>query len=449
MSQGDDDVVTRFAANPTRHLDIGDARFALLNCLYAMRHGGRFLLRIDDVGRAGAKAEFAVAIRNDLRWLGITWADEVTQSARTDRYLAAFEDLKARRLVYPCYETAGDLAAQRKQRRAAGQPPIYDRAALKLSPEVRAEIEASGKRPHWRFRLDDDAISWVDEAQREIAIPAGNVSDPVIMQGAGRTLYALSSVVDDIDHGVTHVIASDDLVATTAAQVQIYTALHARPPVFAHVAPPVAKEGETISRRLFTVRDLKERGLEALTIASLLVTVGTPHGVNARMALEQLANRLILAELGGAGTAVEPAEFDALNPTVVQALPFRAVHKRLAAMGLEEAREPFWLAVRSRLNTLSDAEAWWRVVRGPCTPVIEDPAFAAKAANALPPGDWDETTWQTWTRMVRMATKLGTVVIDRQLRQALTGVDDGPEMSILLPMIGRAKVTARLAGKAA
>ena len=448
MSDNDVDVVTRFAANPTRHLDVGDARFALLNCLYAMRHKGRFLLRMDDVGRAGAKKEFSVGIRNDLRWLGIDWSDEITQSARTDRYLAAFEDLKVRRLIYPCYETADELVMQRKQSRAAGQPPIYDRAALKLSPEERAEIEASGKRPHWRFRLDDEPISWVDEAQREISIPASNVSDPVVLQGEARALYALSSVVDDVDHGVTHVVASDDLVATTAAQIQIYYALNVRPPVFAHVSAPVSREGETMSRRLFPVRDLKARGLEPLTVSSLLVTVGTRHGINARLALEELANRLLLAQLGGAATAIEPTEFDTLNPTVVRALPFRAVRKRLAAMGLEEVTEPFWLAVRPSLNKLSDAEDWWKVIRGPCQPVIEDPGVATKAANALPPGDWDETTWLSWKRMVGMATKLGSVVIDRQLRLAVTGVDDGPEMSILLPMIGRARVQARLAGKA-
>ena len=447
MSDSDTEVVTRFAANPTRHLDVGDARFALLNRLYAQRSHGRFVLRIDNVGRAGAKDEFAVGIRNDLRWLGIDWADEITQSARGDRYREVFDDLKALRLVYPCYETADELAQQRKQRRAAGLAPVYDRAALKLTARERREIEAAGKRPHWRFRLDDDVILWADAVQREISIPAGNVSDPVVMQGAGRALYALSSVVDDVDHGVTHVIASDDLVATTAAQIQIYAAMNAPRPVFAHVAPPLSKQGEIMSRRLFPVRDLKARDIEPLTVASLLVTLGTPHGVNARLALEELANRMILLELNGAAAAIEPSDFDALNPKVVRALPFKSVRKRLTAMGMEEVTEPFWLAVRPDLDKLSDAEPWWRVVRGPCKPVIEDSAAAARAAKALPPSDWDETTWQSWKRMAGVATKLGGVAIDRLLRLALTGVEDGPEMSILLPMIGRARAEARLAGK--
>ena len=286
MSASDSEVVTRFAANPTRHLDVGEARIVLLNRLYAQPSNGRFLLRVDNVGRAGAKDEFAAGIRNDLRWLGIDWSDEITQPTRVDRYRTAFEDLKTRRLVYACYETAAELALARKQRRAAGQPPVYDRAALDLTQAARDKMEASGRKPHWRFRLDDNVISWDDEVQGPISLPAGYVSDPVVMQDAGSPLYALASVVDDIDHGVTHVIASHDLIATTAAQIPIYAALNASPPVFAHPSTPRRKQGETNSRSLFSVRDLKARGIEPLTIASLLVTLGTPNGVAARLALE-------------------------------------------------------------------------------------------------------------------------------------------------------------------
>jgi glutamyl-tRNA synthetase len=226
------------------------------------------------------------------------------------------------------------------------------------------------------------------------------------MQGAGSPLYALASVVDDIDHGVTHVIASHDLVATTAAQIPIYAALNAPPPVFVHPSTPHSKQGQTISRHLFSVRDLKARGIEPLTVASLLVTLGTPNGVVVRLALEELANRLILGELSGDAAAIEPGDFDALNPKVVRALPFKSVRRRLADMGLEEVTEPFWLAVRSDLDKLSDAEPWWRVVRGPCKPVIEDSAAATKSSGALPPGDWDETTWQSWKRMAGVAPNL-------------------------------------------
>ena len=447
-SDTETEVVTRFAANPTRHLDVSDARLALLNRLYAKSIGGRFVLRMDNLGRAGADDKLAVAIRNDLRWLGIDWAQEVTQSERVERYREAFYDLKECGLVYPCFETADELAARRKQRRDLGQAPIYDRAALGLTPEQRKEFKAAGRRLHWRFRLSDGVVGWTDAARGAITLSSGSVSDPVVMQGNGDALYALSSVVDDVDHGITHVITGNEPITTTAAQIQIYAALNAPTPVFSHLPSPVTKRGDKVSRRMFSVRDLKERGIEPLTIASLLITLGTPRGVIARLSLEELANRLNLDELAGVANAILPGDFEDLNPKVVRALSFKTVRKRLVEMGLPDVNEPFWLAIRARLSMLSETETWWRLVHGPCQLVVEDPSAANMAASVLPRGEWDQSTWLSWKHTAGVATKLGGVALDRLLRLAITGVEDGPEMSILLPLIGRAGVQARLAGKA-
>ncbi len=144
-------IVTRFAPSPTGYLHVGNLRAALINWLFARRQSGAFILRLDDTDLERSKAEYARAIREDLTWMGLGWTDEVVQSDRLDRYAAALASLEAAGRAYPCYETPDDLDLKRKARRAAGKPPVYDRAALKLSDADRAALEAAGKRPHWRF----------------------------------------------------------------------------------------------------------------------------------------------------------------------------------------------------------------------------------------------------------------------------------------------------------
>ncbi len=446
-------VLTRFAPSPTGRLHLGNARVALVNWLYARSRGGRFLLRHDDTDAERSEARFIAAIEEDLAWLGLDWDAAARQSERLDRYAAAFERLRAEERVYPCYETPEELAAARRAAQARGRPPVYDRAALRLDARDRARLEAEGRRPHWRFRLDDAEIGWRDLLRGPQRFRLRSFSDPVVFRADGRPTYTLASVVDDLELGVTHVIRGEDHVSNTAVQLALVAALGGAPEdiAFGHLPLLLDAEGRNLSKRegSLSLAALRARGIEPLAVASLLARLGTADPVVPAARLDDLVAGFDLGRFGRAAPRFDPAELERLNARLLHALPFEAVADRLAALGIEGADARFWEAVRGNLETLADARLWWRVCRGEIAPVVEDPDFAARAAALLPDEPWDEGTWSAWTRAVAEATGRRGRALYRPLRLALTGREDGPELKNLLPMIGRARALARLGGRIA
>ncbi len=445
--------VVRFAPSPTGFLHIGNARPALFNALFARRAGGRFWLRLDDTDTARSTAEFAAAIEEDLGWLGIVPDGMFRQSERLAIYDAAAERLKAVGRLYPAYETAEELDRRRKRQLGRGLPPVYDRAALKLSPEERAAFEAEGRRPHWRFRLDPGTVTWDDLVRGPCHVEADSLSDPVLIREDGSYLYTLPSVVDDAETGVTHVIRGEDHVTNTAVQIQIFSALGAPVPVFAHHNLLTTASGEGLSKRLghLSLRGLREAGYEPMAVAALAVLTGSAEAVRPVSDLDELASLVDLAHVSRAPAKFDEHELDGLNARVVHGLGYAAVAERLAALGVASERaEAFWEVVKANLTRVSDAADWWRVVEGPVTPVIgETPDLFAVAREALPEEPWDATTWKRVTEAVRNATGLKGKALFLPLRLALTGLDHGPDLAGLLPLIGRARALARLKGETA
>ncbi|MCP8940055.1 glutamate--tRNA ligase [Alsobacter sp. SYSU M60028] len=440
----------RFAPSPTGRLHIGNARSAVLNALLARANGGRFILRLDDTDRERSREEHAQAIRDDLAWLGLKPDLVVRQSDRFALYDAAVERLKAAGRLYPCYETEDELERRRKRQAARGLPPVYDRAALSLSAEERAALEAQGRRPHWRFLLEHRTVSWDDHVRGPSHIDAASQSDPVLVRADGAYLYTLPSVVDDIDLGVTDVVRGEDHVTNTGVQIQIFEALGAPAPRFGHHNLLTTASGEGLSKRLghLSLGALREDGMEPLAVAALAVLVGSAQAVRPVESLDELASLIDLGRLSRAPARFDEAELEALNARTLHHLPFAAVAERLAAAGLP-ADEAFWLAVRGNLSRFADAAQWRRVVDGPVTPSVEDAGFLAEAAALLPPAPWDETSWGAWTERVRQATGRKGKALFMPLRLALTGLDHGPELKALLPLIGEARARARLAGRTA
>lgn len=446
-------TTTRFAPSPTGLLHVGNIRTALHNWMLARQDGGRFILRIDDTDAARSREDYVDAIRADLRWLGLDWDHEERQSARLTRYEAAFDALKEAGRIYPCYESAQELEVKRKIALGRGLPPIYDRAALKLTEAERAAKEADGTAPHWRFLLDHaEPIHWDDGIRGAQKFDPAQLSDPVIRRADGSWLYMMPSAVDDIDMGVTKVLRGEDHVSNTAVQIQIFTALFAADfaagegaakslPVFAHEALLVGREGK-LSKRLGSLGcdAFRERGIEPEAIIALLARLGTSQPV------EPIADRAALVtsfDLGTFGRA--PAKFDdedleRLNAAIVHQLPFDVVATRLP-VGMDEAG---WHAIRPNLAHIGEAADWWRLVTGPIDqPAFsdEDKAFLAHAARVL---TWDADPWATLTATLKEATGRKGRGLFLPLRQALTGMDHGPDMGELLPLIGEAEARARL-----
>ncbi len=440
----------RFAPSPTGRIHAGNIRTALLNFLFARKMGGRLIFRLDDTDKDRSTEEFAQGIREDLAWLGIDYANEVRQSDRFASYAAAVEKLKATERLYPAYETPEELELKRKRQLARGKPPVYDRAALKLTDEDRAKLEAEGHKPHWRFKLESRDVAWDDLVRGRQHVDAASLSDPVLVREDGTYLYTLPSVVDDIDLGITHVIRGEDHVVNTAPQIQLFEALSATPPAFGHHSLLVNAQGQALSKRdrSISIQGIREEGIEALAVASYAATIGTSDPVAPHVNLDELVRSFDFAKLSRAPARFDPAELRALNAKLLHMLPFAAVAARLKAMGVEGGEE-FWEVVRGNLAVLGDAKVWWEVVQGPLQPVIADAELCAEAAVLLPPEPWDGSTWERWSADVKQATGAKGKALFRPLRLALTGREHGPELKQLLPLIGRARAMARLEGKPA
>ncbi|HKJ60876.1 MAG TPA: glutamate--tRNA ligase [Hyphomicrobiales bacterium] len=442
--------VVRFAPSPTGRLHIGNMRPALLNWLFARRDEGAFILRFDDTDRERSREDYVEGIREDLRWLGLNWDQEVRQSARVARYDAVVAMLKDTGRLYPCYETPDELERRRKRQLARGFPPVYDRAALKLTEADRKALEAEGRKPHWRFQLEDRSVAWNDLIRGEQTIEASSLSDPVLIRADGTYLYTLPSVVDDADYGITHIIRGEDHVANTGVQIQLFEAMGFPPPAFAHHNLLVGAEGQALSKRLgsLSIQSFREAGLEPIAVLSHSATIGTSNPVAPYKSLAELAGLFDFAKLSRAPARFDFEELKALNAKTLQELDYESAAPRLRELGIEASAD-LWETVRPNLAVFDEVKGWWGVITGPVMPQIEDEAFIAKAASLLPPEPWSEETWSEWTGAIKAATGAKGKALFQPLRLALTGQGHGPELKRLLPLIGREKALARLHGETA
>ena len=408
---------------------------------------GTFILRIDDTDRQRSKPEYEAAIERDLAWLGLDWARKERQADRLAHYDAARDRLVAIGRLYPCYETPEELEFKRKRLLSQGRPPVYDRAALKLGDADHARLEGEGRRPHWRFKLATEEVRWDDLVRGPQHIDEASQSDPVLVRADSSYLYSFTSVVDDIAFAITHVIRGEDHVTNSAAQIQIFRTLGADVPIFAHLPLLVDAQGGGLSKRAgsLSIADLRARDTEAPAIAALLARLGTADPVEPVTSLDALVATVDFSRVGRAAARFSEYELAQLSARTLHALPYAAVRERLPAT----VSEPLWLAIRGNLTTLADALTWAEIVGGALAPVLEDPTFLGEAAAGLPPEPWGDTTWKEWTGALSAATQRKGRALFHPLRLALTARETGPEMAKLLPLIGRAKASARLSGQRA
>jgi len=440
----------RFAPSPTGRIHVGNVRTALMNWLFAIRESGQVLLRIDDTDLARSTKEFEQGIEEDLRWLGLNWHDRANQSHRFDAYEKAAAKLKADGLLYPCYETEEELDRRRRIAQATGKPPIYDRAALKLTPADRARLEGEGRKPHWRFKLSGARKEWNDLVRGPQSIDTASLSDPVLIREDGAFLYTLPSVVDDIDFQITHIVRGEDHVTNSGVQIEIFEALGGAVPVFGHFPLLAGADGGALSKRLgsLSVSELRAEGYEPMAVLSHLAKIGTSDPVEARASLEQLASEFSFEKIGRAPARFDPDELKRVNASLLHQLAYEAVKERLSALEADRG-EAFWNAVRANISLLPEVRQWAHIVDGPIEPFISDKAFAAAAVEVLPRGAYDANTWNAFVSAVKEKTGAKGKALFMPLRQALTGLDHGPEMAALFPLIGEERARKRLCGQTA
>ena len=430
-------VVTRFAPSPTGRLHVGNIRTALHNFLFARKNGGTFILRIDDTDRDRSTAEFDQAIRDDLDWLGLVPDRIARQSERFDLYEREFKRLKEAGRVYACYETPDELEMRRKVLLGRGLPPVYERKPADASvPEGRAA--------HWRFRLDHGApIVWNDLIRGEQRFDPRLLSDPVVRREDGSWLYLLPSVIDDVDLGITHVVRGEDHVSNSAAQIQMFEALGAPPPTFAHEALLVAAEGK-LSKRLgsYGAEHVRAEGVEPMAMLSVLARIGTSLPVEPVASLDELAAGFDFATFGRAPAHFDPHEVELVNAPLLHKLDFSAVDERLPAAATEED----WLLLRPNLERLSDFPDWFAVLHGDIDPpeLSHDERLLVKdAAGIAETLDWSAEPWRVLTGELKQTSGKKGRELFHPLRLALTGRESGPEMAGLVERMGRERAIRR------
>lgn len=454
-------VTVRFAPSPTGFIHIGNLRTALFNWLLASQQGGRFYLRFDDTDRARSRTEFADAIEEDLSWLGLTTDRIVRQSERLALYDAAADRLRSAGLLYPCYETPDELDRQRKRLAMRNRPPIYGREALRLSDKDREALMAEGRRPYWRFLLpnfEDDPFhpvrtesTWKDLVRGNQTVDLASLSDPVLIRDDGSYLYTFTSVVDDAELDITHIVRGEDHITNTGVQIALFRSLGYEEPAFGHHNLITTVDGEGLSKRsgALSIKALREEGLEPLAVASLAVLVGLPGSIEPAGSLQALADRLDLSAVSASASKFDPSELYRLNAEIVHSMPYEAAAERLAAFGVPyDQAETFWVSIRSNCSRVADASEWAAIVFGTISPATsiesDDRAYLNQALKELPEGRFDHSTWKVWTDRLKAASGRRGRSLFMPLRLALTGLDNGPDMSTLLPLIDRDRCAIRL-----
>ena len=438
-------VITRFAPSPTGLLHLGNIRTALINWLYARTHNGKFILRIDDTDQERSKDEYISKIKYDLEWLGIDYDDTFNQSSRFERYREQFEKLKADGRIYPCYETPEELDRKRKLQMASGGKQVYDRSSLSLTDEEKRSYEDDGRKPHWRFLLQTERLKWNDLLKGELDIDLTSLSDPVLFREDGVPLYTFSSAVDDIDYNITNVIRGDDHTSNTAVQIEIINAIDKNRITFAHHALLKASSGDKLSKRdnVISIDSFRKSNLEPLAILSLLATIGTSQSIELKDSLNQIISEFKLETISTSPGRIEIDVLNALNKKQVQKLNFDEVSERLKNID-EKIDEKFWNTIRSNLETVEGVKQWSDIVFDSKLIEAEDKEYIKSAMELIPDDPWDENTWELWTSAIKEKTGRKGKELFLPLREAFTGMSHGPEMKLLIQLIGREKILERV-----
>ncbi|WP_333023285.1 glutamate--tRNA ligase [Wolbachia endosymbiont of Pentidionis agamae] len=437
-------MLTRFAPSPTGYLHVGNLRTALICWIYARQKSGKFILRFDDTDAQRSDNKYIQAIEEDLKWVGIDWNVSFRQSEKFKHYDEIFAHLIRSGHIYSCYETIEELEIKRKLQLAQGLPPIYDRSGLFLSEQEKNEYEQEGRKPYFRFKLDDNQdVMWKDEVKGEIRIVMSSISDPIIKRNNGSYTYMLPSVIDDIDCNITNIIRGEDHITNTAVQIQMIRALKGNTPIFSHL-PLLYFDDNKISKRDggLTVESFKDYGIEPMSLNSYLTKIGTSDSIEPYTSLQSLVDTFDIQKINSASTKFNIDDVYRINGKILQQTSFEVVKDRLSQVQIDSSR--FWYSVRSNISRFSDVVEWWKICTQDIQSMEVDRTFVKVILDSLPYGNWDENTLSDWVKAIQNKVDIKTKDLFLQLRMILTGKKNGPELAKLLPLIGREAVVARL-----
>lgn len=437
---------TRFAPSPTGLLHIGNARSAVLNWAYTKKNGGQFILRIDDTDQERSKKEYENIIKENLLWLGITWKKTFNQSDRKDIYKKNILKLKESFKIYPCFETTEELALKRKTQLLSGNPPVYDRNALKLSSKQIKDLIDKGKKPHWRFKLEDEVIEWNDLIKGRVSFDSKNLSDPILIREDGSLLYHLPSVLDDIEENITDIIRGEDHITNTAFHIQLFKSLNAKLPNFGHHSFITDAEGKGLSKRIssLSIQKLYDEGFENITILNYLLSIGTSNNLSKEKDINKLIKNFNINSLSSSSAIFSINLLKLLNREIIQSYDFSEIKQKFVDLNLEGVKENFWIFVKNNINFFTESLEWFDIINSNEIYINKSDNYLKTIAELLPDEPFDENTWSIWTNLIKNKTGIKGKDLFKPIRFALTGREKGPELKYLLPILTRKKILKKL-----
>ena len=435
----------RFAPSPTGHLHIGNARVAILNYLFAKKKNIDFFLRIDDTDTDRSRDEFVESIINDLKWLGISYGSVFKQSERKAKYAEIFDFLKNNEYIYPCFESKDELSLKRKIQLKMGNPPIYDRAALALNKKDISKLISDGIKPHWRLKLDEDPIKWNDEIHGLISFDNLSVSDPVVFRSDKLPLFTITSVVDDIELGVTHILRGDDHITNTAAQIKLFKYLKAPIPVFGHFPLMRSKTGEGLSKRLnsLSLRDLKKNKIFPEVIINYLCKIGSSESIDNIDTQKKLINKLDFQKFSKNSVLFNPDDIQRLNKKYIKTISYDQLENKDKKIIFDEN---FWNMIKLNIDSLGEADDWYerlknKEIRFEKTKIEEELKNIFKEKL---PTEINSKTWSDWTTKIIQEYEIKPKELYITLRMILTGKKYGPGMDKVLIFLSREEIIRRI-----
>ena len=437
--------LSRFAPSPTGLIHIGNARSAVLNWAYINNKKGNFILRIDDTDPERSKKEYEEKINRDLSWLGISWNKSFNQSDRKKIYDQSIEKLKKDNRLYPCFESQEELSLKKKSQLTSGKPPIYDRSSLELTETEIKNLLQSGKKPHWRFKLENKTIEWNDLIKGKVSFESKNLSDPVLIREDETLLYHLPSVIDDIEEGVSEIIRGEDHISNTAFHIQIFEALNSTIPTFGHHPFLIDENGKGFGKRLgsLSIEKLRDTGFESLTILNYLLSVGTSSNISSETDVTKLINNYNISNISNSSPKFSVEVLKLLNKEILQKYTYSDVKNKFLDLGIH-ADNDFWIFVKNNINFFSECLEWYNIIKTEKSFYAEDKEFLKDAADLLPKEPYTIDSWDEWILEINKKTGKKGKDLFMPLRMALTGKAKGPELKLLLPLLTKNNIMKKL-----
>ena len=431
----------RFAPSPTGFLHVGNVRSAILNWIYAKKNNGEFILRIDDTDSLRSKKDYENAIKDNLKWLGLDWHKTFNQSSRNELYEKNISKLKEINKLYPCFETQEELALKKKALLSSGKPPIYDRSSLSLTNKEIEQFLNEGKRPHWRFKLEPELISWNDSIKGKVSFDSKLLSDPILIREDGSLLYHLPSVIDDINEEITHIIRGEDHISNTAFHIQIFKSLNSSVPNFAHHPFLTDEDGKSFGKRLgsLSIENIKEQGFENIALLNYLLNIGSSNDIVAEKNIQSLIDNFNLNTISASNPKFSIEILKSLNKSLLQSYNTDDISDRINLINKKLSNDKLWQFVKNNINFFSEIKQWIEIIESDkiTIPTNIDNDFLEKSINHLPDEPFNENTWEIWTKKIKEETGYSGKDLFMSLRFILTGMHKGPELKYLLPLLNK------------